>query len=126
MFTNEQMSGSGQLSMTDLIQSNENRIAELKSTSHTFWHDPGHGWLEVRYQDLIILDLLGTITGYSFRSGDKVYLEEDMDASAYIEALFGKYGERSDQQQTELDHWKRLIRSEYRENIFVRNLQHFK
>lgn len=126
LFTAEQMTGSGQLSMTDLISANQKRIEELKTLPHTFWEDPGHAWLEVQYQDLIILNLLGAISGYSYRNGTKVYLEEDMDAGRFIDALFGPYGERTPEQEQQWQNWKALLKSEYRENIFIRRLKYFK
>lgn len=126
LFTNEQMKGSGQTNMIDLIQANEDRIAELKEMPHVFYHDPGHGWLEVQYNDLIVLDIEGLISGFSYKNGNNVYLEEDMDAGTYIDALFGEYGKRTPQQKAEFELWRGMIREEYRENIFIRNLRHFK
>lgn len=121
MFTSEQMSGSGQTNMLDLIQANEERKRELRTLPHTFWSDPGHGWLEVRFSDLIILDLLGVISGYSYRDGDKVYLEEDSDASRYIKALFG-----SNLPTPEFEIWRNLIKNQERDPIFIRKLKHYK
>lgn len=126
LFTDEQMKGTGQFSMTALIQDNLNRIAELKKAPHIFWNDPGHGWLEARFQDLIVLDIYGSISGYSYRDGEKVYLEEDCDAGRYIDALFGPYGDRTPEQKAEFEYWRSLLKDEYRENIFIRNLRHIK
>lgn len=52
----------------------------------TFYTDSGHGWLEVPVQLCIELGLQGKISGYSYRNFDKLYLEEDCDASVFIEA----------------------------------------
>ena len=49
--------------------------------------DPGHGWLEVPVSDLIRLGISRKISQYSFRKGQMAYLEEDMDAGTYLEAL---------------------------------------
>jgi len=49
----------------------------------TFHADPSHGWLEIPAIDVHALHL--TPTHYSYIKGDKVYLEEDCDATAYLE-----------------------------------------
>lgn len=61
----------------------------------TFLHscDPGHGWLIVSPADMADLGLTeADISGYSYRSGDRIALEEDCDASTFIEAYKAKYG----------------------------------
>lgn len=52
----------------------------------TFYTDPGHGWLEVNRSDLDALDIAHKVSSYSYEKGTKVYLEEDCDASLYMEA----------------------------------------
>jgi len=49
----------------------------------TFHADRGHGWLEIPATDVHALHL--TPSNYSYIKGDKVYLEEDCDATAYLE-----------------------------------------
>ena len=121
IFTREEQTGSGQTNMLGLIQKNQARIKELRRTPHTFWADPGHAWLEVRQSDIIILDLMGEISGYSYRKGERVYLEEDMDAGTYIKALFyGKF------KGYEYETWKSMLNEQHQENIFIRNLDHYK
>ena len=117
IFTREEQSGSGQTSMLNLIEKNQARIKELRRTPHTFHTDPGHGWLEVYHQDLIILNIMGTITGFSYRDEDKVYLEEDLDAGTYINALWGDLKGGSEYQL-----WNSMITDSYKENTFIRNL----
>ena len=124
-FTTEQMKGTGQTNMLDLIDKNKTRVRELKRTPHTFWRDPGHGWLEVKFSDIIVLNLMGAISGYSYRDDDKVYLEEDMDAELYIHALFGHYATRNETQKYEFELWRDQVEDQYKENIFIRNLKHF-
>ncbi len=51
-----------------------------------FYSDPAHGWLRVERVDLAQLGIAQDITGYSYQSGEYVYLEEDQDATAYIDA----------------------------------------
>jgi len=54
----------------------------------TFHIDPGHGWLEVPVKELRRLKILDRISPYSFvsRDGRTAYLEEDCDASLYVQA----------------------------------------
>jgi hypothetical protein len=54
--------------------------------TYTFFTDPGHGWLEVDRSELDDLGILKKITKYSYQKGDKVYLEEDLDAGTFLEA----------------------------------------
>ena len=53
---------------------------------YIFHTDPGHGWLEVTRAELIRLGILENISAYSYEKGDKVYLEEDCDASRFVAA----------------------------------------
>ena len=52
----------------------------------TFYTDPGHGWLEVPRADLATLGIAAKITPYSYAKHGRAYLEEDLDASRYLEA----------------------------------------
>jgi hypothetical protein len=60
---------------------------------HTFYNDPGHGWLAVKVADLFLLGIAHKISTYSYMRGLTAYLEEDCDAGIYIEAHKQKYGE---------------------------------
>ena len=122
MFTSEQMTGSGQLNMLDQINQVADVRRKLKSTPAVFWNDPGHGWFEANYSDLVLLDIHRIISGYSYRKGDKVYLEEDCDATKYVKAIFGEHPENDPM----FPLWKSMIRDEYRENIFIRKLNHYR
>ena len=51
------------------------------------YFDSAHSWLEVNYQELIDLGITKRITNWSFRDDKKVYLEEDIDAGTYIDAV---------------------------------------
>lgn len=53
----------------------------------TFHHDPGHGWLEIPIVWLAKLDLIEKISPYSYMHKDRVFLEEDCDYSAFVEAV---------------------------------------
>ena len=50
----------------------------------TFHADPSHGWLEVPVLDIMALGIIPS--QYSHIKGDRVYLEEDCDATAYLES----------------------------------------
>ena len=57
------------------------------------WHtDAGHGWMEVPLSE--IKDLGIDVTEYSYKSGDKAFLEEDKDMGTFIEAYEKKYGQK--------------------------------
>jgi hypothetical protein len=51
---------------------------------YLFHTDPGHGWLQVKRQELADLGILDKISHYSYQKGDDVYLEEDCDYSRFI------------------------------------------
>ena len=55
--------------------------------------DPGHGWLQV---GLVDLKNVGTsiddYSGYSYRKGNILFLEEDCDASKFVNAWKTKFG----------------------------------
>ena len=57
---------------------------------YNFYSDPGHGWLEVEIQELCNLGIANKISVYSYRQGDKAYLEEDCDATLFCEAKEAK------------------------------------
>lgn len=54
---------------------------------YVFHSDAGHGWLEVDREELVELRIADQISSYSYQRGKKVYLEEDCDASSFINAL---------------------------------------
>ncbi len=54
---------------------------------YRFVSDPGHGWVEVPVAELVEMGVADKITGYSYRKGNMAYLEEDMDAGTFFNAL---------------------------------------
>jgi len=54
---------------------------------YLFHSDPGHGWLQVKRQELKELGILDKISNYSYQKGDNVYLEEDCDYSLFVERM---------------------------------------
>lgn len=59
----------------------------MTQVTKKFYADPGHGWLAVKMLELAKLGIAGDISRYSYQRGDTVYLEEDSDASKYIQAM---------------------------------------
>ena len=52
----------------------------------TFHSDAGHGWLEVTLQQITDAGLTpASFSAYSYRDRDKFYLEEDCDASRFLD-----------------------------------------
>lgn len=52
-----------------------------------FYSDPGHGWLAVKRKLIVELGLLNAISPFSYQKGATVYLEEDADASKFLEKI---------------------------------------
>lgn len=59
----------------------------MKTKFYDFYADPGHGWLKVKRSELVALNILNEISGYSYQNGDCVFLEEDCDVSIFIRAM---------------------------------------
>jgi hypothetical protein len=57
---------------------------------YVFHTDAGHGWLEVHKDELELFGIADKVSSYSYVQGNKVYLEEDCDASLFINALDSK------------------------------------
>lgn len=53
----------------------------------TFHTDPSHGWVECPITLINKLNIKDKISKYSYRRGDKAFLEEDCDAGVLIDAL---------------------------------------
>jgi hypothetical protein len=59
----------------------------MKEKTYVFHTDPGHGWLAVKRKELIALGIIDKISHCSYQKGDTVYLEEDCDASLFMEKM---------------------------------------
>ena len=57
---------------------------------YVFFSDPGHGWLAVKRKELIELNIIHKVSECSYERGNTVYLEEDCDASLFIQTLRDK------------------------------------
>ena len=62
-------------------------MAEVTRVGHS---DAGHGWLAVKLADLKMLGIESVITDFSYVKGKTAYLEEDKDATTYINAMKAK------------------------------------
>ena len=74
----------------DMLQCNEMLdivTPPVISISRKVYFDSAHSWLEVDYQELLDLGITKRITNWSYRDDKKVYLEEDIDAGTYIDAV---------------------------------------
>ena len=49
--------------------------------------DPGHGWVKVKISLLEKLGIAEQITSYSYMRGEYAYLEEDLDATTFRQAM---------------------------------------
>lgn len=59
-----------------------------------FHYDAGHGWLQVHLNDLQDIGLApADFTRFSYRNGDWLYLEEDLDAGTFIREWERKFDE---------------------------------
>lgn len=65
----------------------------MSKTRYDFYEDGGHGWLKVSLDELIKLGIHVEVSGCSYIRKDKVYLEEDCDATLFIDAK-EKLGEK--------------------------------
>ena len=62
-------------------------MAEVIRVGHS---DAGHGWLAVKLADLKMLGIESDISDFSYIKGKTAYLEEDKDATTYINAMKAK------------------------------------
>lgn len=62
----------------------------MKTQTVTYHQDPGHGWLEVDRAQLVELDIADQISRYSYVRGPVAFLEEDCDASLFVQACNAK------------------------------------
>lgn len=61
-------------------------LDKLEKRNLTFTSDPGHGWLSVSLKDIVALGIKDKISSCSYMTLTRAYLEEDCDASVFINA----------------------------------------
>lgn len=86
----------------------------ITMSSYKFFHDPGHGWLQVSIKEINELGIRKQISEYSYRYGDHCYLEEDCDMRVFVEAYKKLKGSEPS------------IEDVYQENTPIRNYRRFK
>jgi hypothetical protein len=57
--------------------------------SYIVYTDRGHAWIEVNKKELKDLGLLDKISALSYQKGDKIYLEEDVDGTMFLNTIKG-------------------------------------
>lgn len=62
-----------------------NKVKQLQ-----FHYDAGHAWLKVSHAELAKQEVANEISFYSYMTKSHAYLEEDCDASKYMNALTAK------------------------------------
>ena len=91
----------------------------MKTKTYTFYNDAGHAWLRVKRSELVDLGIGQQISSCSYIKGDYAYLEEDCDASIFLQAKFGE-----DWSSREL-HDKGLLKEHYTETSKIRSFEHY-
>ena len=81
----------------------------MKAISSTlkFYHDPGHGWLQVPMKDIDTLGIRADISSFSFIAGTNAYLEEDCDCGVYLRAVERAGLAKPDITEVSVDHFDR-------------------
>lgn len=63
---------------------------EATTIYYNYYTDPGHGWLEVGIDELLVLGIADKISSYSYIKGGKAYLEEDCDMALFMDTMEAK------------------------------------
>ena len=66
--------------------------------------DPGHGWLEVNLKDFPFAQK--SATGFGFKNGDFIYLEEDVEAIDFLVELRQRGIAFEVDEETHNDEWE--------------------
>lgn len=59
----------------------------MKTKKYNVYTDPGHGWVKVKFSEILKLGIQDKITPFSYTRGEYCYLEEDCDLTTFMEAL---------------------------------------
>ena len=62
-------------------------MTTVTTLEYTYYTDPGHGWLAVGIDELLLLGIADKISSYSYMNGGKAYLEEDCDMGLFIRTM---------------------------------------
>jgi hypothetical protein len=75
---------------SDTLPADHSKIAP--TLRFNFHSDSGHGWLAVKLDLIRELGLASQISVYSYMKGKTAYLEEDSDATKFVNAFKAKFG----------------------------------
>ena len=78
------------LQAVDALPTDHSKIAH--KMTFNFHSDAGHGWLAVKLTLVRELGLASEISPYSYMQGKTAYLEEDSDATKFINAFKARFG----------------------------------
>ena len=87
--------------------------------------DGGHSWLAVKRQLLVNLNLMNKISSFSYQKGNTIYLEEDCDASIFIDAYLSQKGIVTSENYRELFDKSFQIRTSYKDYSPIRRYDQF-
>lgn len=80
-----------------------------------YYTDPGHGWIGVKVELLRELGIQAQISEFSYQNenGTMAYLEEDCDASLFVEKYIERFGVKPEFKDSHTDrmHWIRSYES---------------
>lgn len=85
----------------------------MREGSYVFHSDPGHAWLAVLIAELLELGIETMISPYSYENNGKAYLEEDCDATVFMNAYEKKMGHKLEYAES------------YKERTPIRNYDHY-
>jgi hypothetical protein len=64
----------------------------IKPNTYLYITDPGHGWLQVPVEHVIMLGIDKDITPFSYRWHGMAYLEEDLDMATFCRKYKERFG----------------------------------
>lgn len=65
-------------------------MTTVTTLEYTYYTDPGHGWLAVGIDELLVLGIADKISSYSYMNKGIAYLEEDCDMALFIDTMASK------------------------------------
>ena len=81
-----------------------------------FYADPSHAWLKVTRSEIDSLGIADKISHHSYVNGENVFLEEDIDAGVFLDAVKAIKG----------DDWKPVFKEHFTNNSSkIRNYWRF-
>ena len=87
----------------------------MTTATYKFFHDPGHGWLQVTRADCAQVGLtVEDFSPYSYQTDTHLYLEEDCDAPRFTTAYQAKHGR------------VHAVEAIYQEKTPIRSYQHMR